>query len=257
MLDTSKDDNFVMSSVLAKYTGLYHIIDPNCPKLCGHKISHLVVAAMVAFTITFLASSPIGFYHWANDTTQLVLQMMAFINFLLGSYKAATVVWHAEGIRTLLDVTRIDFVSTDQRSARVLRQCRAVSSTFVVWFAAINYCVLLAWTLLPVVVDGKYVLVKNLDGSSSDYLLNPFNMFFLVSSDTYNRWHVAFHLIELLLGLCFVLSMVLFDTFMVTMCLAITCQLKLISDAYENLGHAKVYRKGKIYRDVVYLIFEK
>ncbi|VVC44361.1 Olfactory receptor, insect [Cinara cedri] len=244
MLDVSKAENYVLSPVLAKYTGLYHIINPDCPRLGGLNISHLMAAVSVAFTVTCLACCPIGFYHWANDTTQLVLQMTAFTNFLLGCYKTVTIVRHSDDIRTLLDVTRIDFVSTDRQSFRALRECRAVSSTFIVWFAAFNYCVLLAWTLLPMVVNDKHVWVKNRDGTFSSYQLNPFNMFFLVSSDTYNRWHIAFHVVELLLGLCFALSLILFDTFMVIMCFSVTSQLKLIADSYENLGHAEIYDHG-------------
>lgn len=56
----------------------------------------------------------------------------------------------------------------------------------------------------------------------------------------YNRWHHVFHVVEWLNGLCFVLSMVMFDTFMVTLCTAITGQLKVVAEAYKRLAHKPV-----------------
>lgn len=49
-----------------------------------------------------------------------------------------------------------------------------------------------------------------------------------------------FFVIEWLNGLCFVLSMVMFDTFMVTLCTAITGQLNVIAEAYKRLAHKPV-----------------
>lgn len=59
-----------------------------------------------------------------------------------------------------------------------------------------------------------------------------------------------FHLLEFLIGLCFVHSMVMFDTFMVTLCIAITGQLNMIATAYENFAHNHAndrFRSGKCF----------
>lgn len=242
LLDPSRDGDSIMCSTLAKCTGLYYIVRPDTAKVCGRNAAHLVTMVLVTFTTVCLSLYPIGLYRWANDTTQLTLQVAVYGNFLFGAYKGYTIVRRSRDIWTCMDVTRVGFARcpVDARPARTghLRECRAVSSAFTRWFAVVNYCILFLWSTFPFVVRGAYIHVRNHDGSFSSYRFNPYNMYFFVSSDTYNRWHHAFHLIEWLFGLCFVVSMILFDTFMVTLCVAITGQLKVIDDAFKGLGHA-------------------
>nr|UMT69233.1 odorant receptor 42 [Myzus persicae] len=242
MLNYSKDEDCIMSSLMAKCTGLHYVIDPKSPKLGGHNVFHLTIMAMIAFTVACVSLCPFGLYHWANDMTQCLIQLMIIGNFSFGCFKAYMIVRHSDDIRRSLDVTRFDFVSSaiaDPDSARFFRRCRNVSATFTGWFAAINHFVLMLWTLLPFVIDSNKVEVKNRDGSFSYYHFNPYNLYFLVSSETYNEWHLVFHLIEWMFGLIFILVMILFDTWMVTLCIAITCQMKGIADAYRKLGHCR------------------
>lgn len=243
MLNSSgDDDNCTMSTLMAKCTGLYYVIDPNCVKLGGHNVFHVIVMLMIAFTVACLSLCPFGLYDWSNDVTQCILQIMIMINFSFGCFKAYMIVRHSDDIRRCLDVTRFDFVScapADPDTTRILQKCRNVTSMFTGWFAATSHFVLLVWTLLPFFIVGAHVEIKNRDGSFSYYHFNPYNMYFLVSSETYNEWHLFFHFVEWMFGMCFVLFMVLFDTFMVTLCVTITCQMRGIADAYKKLGHGR------------------
>lgn len=229
-----------MSSLMAKCSGLHYVVEPDGATVGGRNAVHAAVMVMIAFTAACLSLCPFGLYYWANDVTQCIIQLIIIGNFSFGCFKAFTVVRHSADIRRCLDVTRFDFVPgamSDSDSAHYFRACRDASSTFTGWFAASSHFVLLVWTLLPFVVVGKQVRIENRDGSSSNYHFNPYNMYFLVSSETYNEWHLVFHLVEWAFGMCFVLFMVLFDTFMVTLCIAITCQMRGIADAYRKLGH--------------------
>ncbi|XP_025195581.1 uncharacterized protein LOC112594795 [Melanaphis sacchari] len=245
-----------MSSAMIKCTGLYYIIDPKSAKIRGHNVFHITVMVMITFTAICLLMCPFGLYYWANDVTQFVLQFIALINFLFGCFKAFTIVRHSDDIRRCLDITRFDFVSSaraDPDSTRFFQTCRNVSMKFTGWFAVCSHFVLLMWTLLPFVV-GSSVEIKNRDNSISIYHFNPYNMYFMVSSEMYNEWHLIFHLLEWMVGLCFVLFMILFDTFMVILCNAITYQMRYIAAAYSKLGHncrtiSKPYFDGAIESD--------
>ncbi|CAI6344517.1 unnamed protein product [Macrosiphum euphorbiae] len=246
----NSSENCVMSSLMAKCTGLHYIIDPEGPTLGGHNVFHLTVMVMIAFTAACLSLCPFGLYYWANDVTQCIIQLIIIGNFSFACFKGFTMVRHSDDIRRCLEVASFDFgsgaIMSDPDSARFFRTCRNALSAFTGWFAASSHLVLLVWTLLPFVVVGKSVEIKNRDGSTSDYHFNPYNMYFLVSSDTYNRWHLFFHLVEWAFGMCFVLFMVLFDTFMVTLCVAITCQMRGIADAYRKLGHDRCAAASKV-----------
>ncbi|XP_029342460.1 uncharacterized protein LOC107882864 [Acyrthosiphon pisum] len=249
----NSSEECVMSSSMAKCTGLHYIIDPEGPTVGGHNVFHVTVMVMIGFTVVCLSMCPFGLYYWANDVTQCIFLLITIVNFSFGCFKAFTLVRHSDDICRCLDVTRFDFSSgaimSDPDSARFFRKCRDASSTFTGWFAASSHFVLLVWTLLPFVVVGKGVEINNRDGSTSYYHFNPYNMYFLVSSETYNRLHLVFHLVEWAFGLCFVLIMVAFDTFMVTLCVAITCQMRGIGNAYSKLGHDRCATASNVCSD--------
>lgn len=247
MSKSSNDENYIMSRNLAKLTLLYQIINPNCTKLSGRNVFQIFIMALIIFTMICMCICLFGLYYWANDTTQFILQLVILSNFSFGCFKVFTIIRHSEDIWRCKEVTRIDFVSTDVQSVDYLKTCRDIASTFTCWFAVINFSILFVWALVPILMKGKYVDVKNRDNTYSNYLFSPFNMFFLVSNDTYNNWHIVFHIIEMLNGMCFVQFMIVFDTFMVSFCVAITAQLKVIATAYKDLGpkHTKVYFNGK------------
>lgn len=243
VLYPSDDGDSIISPTLAKCTGLYYIVRPDAATVCGWNVAHAVATAMITVTGVCLSLYPVGLYRWSSDTTQLMLQVALYTNFLFSAYKGYTMVRRSRDIWTCMDATRTGFahVPADRRRGPVaghLCECRAASSAFTRWFAVVNYCILFLWSSFPFLLRDAYIDVRNHDGTFSSYHFNPFNMYFFVSSGTYNRWHHTFHLIEWLFGLCFVVFMVLFDTFMVTLCVAITCQLKVIDDAFTRLGHA-------------------
>jgi len=253
MLNLLEDGDCIMSLVMAKCSGLFYIIDPKSVKLGGHNVFHIAVMVMIAYTGVIISMCPFGLYHWSNDVIQFIIQSIIFTNFPFGCFKAFTVVRHSDNIRRFLDVTRFDFLSsaiTDPDSARFFRMSRNILLKFTGFLALSCHFLLLLWTLLPFFVVGKSVEIKNRDESISNYHLSVYNMYFFVSSETYNEWHLIFHLIEWILGICFVIFMVLFDTFMITSCIAITYQMKCIVAAYKRLGHnrcttPKVYFNGK------------
>ncbi|XP_025420743.1 uncharacterized protein LOC112690858, partial [Sipha flava] len=245
LLNPSNDGDSIVCPTLAKCTGLYYIVRPDTATVCGRNASHVVAAVMIAFTAACLSLYPVGLYRWANDTTQLTIQVALYSNFLFGAYKSYMVVRRSRDIWTCMDVTRAGFAlghhgRYDRPATGHLHRCRAVSSAFTRWFSVVNYSILFLWSTIPFMAGDAYIHVRNHDGTFSSYRVNPYNMYFFVSSDTYNQWHLVFHLLESLFGLCFVMSMILFDTFMVTLCVTIAGQLKVIGDDFKGLGHSKV-----------------
>lgn len=96
---------------------------------------------------------------------------------------------HADDVRACLDITRIGFVRFGDDDDGLLRTRRVLCYRFARWFAVCNYCILLMWSSLPFLVGSEQrVLVRNIDGSTDSYRCNPFNMYFAVSVDTYNRY---------------------------------------------------------------------
>lgn len=235
----SNDENFIISPVLTKFTFLYQIVDDNCSRLLGRNVFHVTGTIMIAYTVFLVILGTSGLYYWANDTTQFAMNLVVLGSFLFGSFKLFVIIGRWKDVRRCMKLARMDFVFADSQSTtarHTLQTHRALSSKFIVWFMVINYFVLFTWSVLPFLFSGKHVEIKNLDGSHSKYRFSAMNLYFLVSDETYNLYHLTFHLLELLIALFFLQSMVLFDTFMVTMGITIIGQLRVISDAYKRLG---------------------
>lgn len=115
------------------------------------------------------------------------------INFFLSTFRRCFKMYrlfmHADDVRACLDITRIGFVRFgDNDDDGMLQMRRVLSYRFTRWFAVCNYCILFMWSALPFLVGSEQrVLVRNLDGSIDSYRCNPYNMYFAVSADTYNR----------------------------------------------------------------------
>lgn len=189
-------DGYIMSSALAKFTGLYYVVDAEGGAKSGRRnAARAVVVTLIAFVAGCLALCPFGIYHWSNDPTQLILQFVIFGNFSFGCFKAYRLVRHADDVRACVELACIDFArfgGDEPGGARdadrtFLRSGRAASTWFARCFAVCNYGILFAWSALPFVVGDQRVTVRNRDGSTADYRCNPFNMYFAVSADTYNR----------------------------------------------------------------------
>lgn len=243
--NSANDEKFIISPILTKFTFLYQMIDTNCIKIGGHNVFHIIGIIMVIFTSFFISIGIFGLYYWVNDSTQFTMYFVMLVSFSFGCFKLFIIITRWNEIRGCMEITRIDFVSTNCESKNSLHTHRKISSKFICWFIVVNYCVLLTWTILPLLINGVYIEVKNLDGSYSKYRFNTCNMYFLVSSETYNLHYIVFNLFESLIGLFFLLSMVLFDTFMVTMSIAIIGQLEVIANAYKNLGRIMFILNGE------------
>lgn len=184
--------DYAMSPALAKFTGLYYVVDPKPGR--RRDAARAVAVALIAFAAGCLTLCPFGIYRWSNDVTQLIIQFVILGNFSFGCYKAYRLVRRADDVRRCVEIARVDLAhlgedGTSGDADGYLRSGRRASSRFVRWFALYNYGVLFAWTALPFAVGGdQRVMIRNRDGTTTGYRCNPYNMYFAVSADTYNRW---------------------------------------------------------------------
>jgi len=79
--------------------------------------------------------------------------------------------------------------------------------------------------------------IKNHEGLVRNYRYNLFNLYLFVSEDTYNANYYIFYIVEGWGIVSLLTSFFVFDVVLVTLCLAITCQMQMICTAFESVGH--------------------
>ncbi|VVC36724.1 Hypothetical protein CINCED_3A012535 [Cinara cedri] len=109
---------------------------------------------------------------------------------------------------------------------------------------------MLVWISSPYVLSKTIVTIKNLDGSYAKYRMNIFNLYFIASDETYNKYFNVFYLIEITVAICFTYFSVVFDIVVITICVTISCQLDAIGDAFQSLGHKNPVRNNPNFNNV-------
>lgn len=233
------ESQHIFSFKVAKFLGLYQILNPNATKICGYNVYQIIIIPFLLYLSSIWLMSPFGFYNLLNDVTAFTLFLGCVLNFSFSCFKIVTFMYHSKDIWKSLDITRFDFLSYEHYDKNIFKkwQGKTIRISYLCLF--ILYFALLIWTMSPFVLYKNKVTLRKLDGSSNVYRLNVFNMFNMlsVSNEIHNKYFSVFHFAEGLILYIFLLFSMILDTYMVIMCFSFTCQLEVICKAIGSLGH--------------------
>lgn len=237
------DEEYIFNLKLARLVGINRILDPNTTKLFGYNAMHIIIVFFVLFVSTSSMLCPIGLYYLTNDVTAFIFYLGCVINLLLSCYKIINVLYYSEDLWKCIEITSIKFISYKGNNMSImknwrLRSIRVSYICFTIVFAA-WFC----WSLSPCAFKKTTIKIKNLDGSYNYYRMNIFNIYLLVSDETYNNHFNIFYFIEIINGVCFFYFTIIYDILMITMCFAISCQLEAIYKSFKFLGYNCSKRK--------------
>lgn len=235
---TADYDKYILNVKLATYTGLYQMIDPPSKTVLGNNVYHVSVIAYVGFVTVLLMLIPVGLYCWANDTNQFFMGLILFVNYFFAIYKVLTIIRNSRKIWDCVEVTRVDFLTSYARyRTEALKKCSTRSLQITYVYSVCCYTLLVLWYMIPFAVRNTHVTVRYRDGTYCDYRLNVHNLYVPVSSQTYNEYFTCFYVLEVAFGFCYIAFTVMFDNFVVSMCLAISSQIETVAEAFESLGY--------------------
>lgn len=238
-MNTGNEEKFIFNTAVAKIIGFYHLLNPETIKYRGFNIFHIIIVAFFVFY-----SSPIimvmyfnSFYYWANNPTTSLVYLLNTTNCTFLSYKMVVIIYHSENIWNCMEITRFDFLSYKFYNKSILEKWRTISIKITTIYSTMIFLGFSCYILSPLLFTDSYYSIKNHDGSISNYRLSVFNLYSLLSSETLNKYFILFYSIEVLDSCAYGIVFILFDIILVTLCLAITCQLQMISRAFESIGH--------------------
>lgn len=223
---------------LAKYFGLYQILNPDTGKLYGYNKFHVLSMFYVFVLLGIMFVTFVGVCGKVHrDPMSAVVPLVVIQNVVFASYKIAVVIRHSREIWNCLDVTRYDFV--DQRASKTFKRFRSrgLHSTMVIFVA--GHLALFLSLVVPLYIDHMHHAHQTTEeddySSSASYRYNMFNLIYPVSSDTYNDWFYVFYVCELIVGVFYLQIANDFDFLLIPVCLALGAQLETIGREYRSL----------------------
>ncbi|XP_060866633.1 uncharacterized protein LOC132942339 [Metopolophium dirhodum] len=240
-MDIQNEKHHVFNIRLANLTGLYQILDPGALKCRGRNVYQIFVAFFMLYSLVISVVLFASFLHlWTYNTSMSLLDFFIATNSFYVSYKMCIVIYHSNDIWDCLSITRYGFTSLINRKRNghdTLDRWRARS----VWYTsllAVSYC----WSMVfyvgcPLAFGASVIPIKNYDGSIGDYRQNVLNLYFFASDETYNEYYNTFFVVEALFIIGMTIVFIIFDTLLVTLCLATCCQMQMICAAFESVNH--------------------
>jgi len=147
------------------------------------------------------------------------------------------IVHYSDDIWNCLSITCYGFTSHSLRDRHILDRWREQSVLLTTILTVLYFISVTMFLVSSLSLSNVILPVKNPDGSVSNYYHNILNLYLIVSDDTYNAHYNMFYIVEALCLLSFLIILFVFDFLLVTLCLAIRCQMQMVCTAFESLGH--------------------
>lgn len=231
-------EKLMFNVVLAKLLGLNKILNPEFIKLNGCYVNHVVSWFLVVYvSLISVILCFNGLYYLTNHRDEAILYFGTTEFSVFLCFKMSILIFRWRQIRDCLSITRFDFMSYGRyRNPRLLDlwQNRIVLITSA--YALTCLFITLSYVLSPLMFIRGVNTMKSLDGSQSNYRINIINLYAKLSAETYNTNFNMIYLIEATFLCLFEYFLIMFDTLLITLCLAFSCQLQIIKAAFVSSG---------------------
>lgn len=231
------EQNYIIHIRLMKITGLYKLLDSKTPKLYGYNIFKLGSILTILYLMLINIMYCMSIYYSRYDFTEVVKYISIFVATFYSMIKLCYLIKNSDAFFELLSFASIHFFSycayTESALIKVRKTSKIVSNTFTfIWIA-----IIMVWMLSPIMMKNNYMNVKTHNGTYEQYRYNMLNIIFPVTTKFYNDNFFVFYAIESILLIIYGYVMVIYDFLVVSACITIIYQLKLIRSSYRKLGY--------------------
>ncbi|XP_060878102.1 odorant receptor 46a-like isoform X2 [Metopolophium dirhodum] len=240
MMDIRDDQNLVFNITLAKFTGLYQMLNPQTIRCRGLNVHHFIMAFIVLYVCVIgMILTVSGVYYWTDNMPLSIDYIWKGITCMSMFYPMCVIVHYSNAIWDCLSITCYGFTSHSLRDRHncIQNHWRERSVLFTTTLTVLYFTSVTMFLVSSLSLSNVILLVKNHDGSVGNYRHNIFNLYLFVSDDTYNAHYTMFYVVEALGVLSFLITLYVFDFLLVTLCLAIRCQMQMVCTAFESVGH--------------------
>lgn len=238
-----KSENVAVNLSLFKLFGVHRILDLNRSRSvfnvfdCKCNIYGLAVIAIASISLVICLVTFFNmFVEIHNDVIQnleLMQILLLYVFVILEVLIAYTFVFNAKNVWNLLDVARIDFLSSRicRKYVCVLWKYRNNSIVITNSFVVCVNVVITIWIMYPFVVT-------SVSSDAADHRKeNIFNLHYPVTSRVYNDYYPMFYMMEMFITIQGVYIFSFFNIYFLSFCCVFIAQYEVIALAYEDIGY--------------------
>jgi len=219
-----------------KLIGLHQLINPNSKTLFGYSIYKLGGFILILHLLLNIIMCNISIYYSLYDFTAVVKYIMFMSAIFFNIIKISFVIIKSDVLWNFISFTSIKFLPYSGHQRYLLMNARIISIIIsnisaILWTAIISI-----WIFSPIIIQDNYLNIKS-KNSTYKYRYNMLNLIFPVSTQFYNDNFKVFYLFETITLMVIGYSMVIFDCFLISFCITIAFQLKMIASSYSALGY--------------------
>jgi len=241
MVDIQNEKTCVFNIRLAKLTGFYQILDPETIKCRGRNAYQIFVAFVLFYLLVISIALFVSCLSlWTYYTSMSVMGFLEATNSFYACYKMWIVIYRSNDIWKCLSITRYGFTSLNypKRDGQVLLDRWRARSVWYTDMLAGTYCFsVVFYVVCCLAFSNDMVQIKNHDGSIGNFRQNVLNLYFFASDETYNEYYKTLFVFEALFMAGLTIAYLVFDILLLTLCLAIQCQMQMICAAFESVNH--------------------
>lgn len=238
------EQNYLISLKFMRVTGFYQLIDPQTPKRYGVNLYKVCAAMEIGTSVVLMPLLFSSSYFYRRDTNELMSHFMLVLAIFFSTVKFSYVWKNARLVWDCLEMTSVGFLSSGLHDKRTLRGSRprsvSTSSVFIVLWSF----VVIAWSLSPFFFRDVYMAAEY-NGRVRRLRYNSLNIVYPVTERFFNDNFAAFYLIEMVQVIIWGHATIAYDSFVVSVCIAIYAQLGTIAQSYSRLCTAPKPAQGE------------
>lgn len=238
---TIEKSDYSLDSKLARYMGLYQILNPNCVKIYGYNPYHIIITGVILGSCAILILDSIGLYNSMVDFSLYLYSTTLTVSYCCLFLKLFVIMRNSDKIWDCFEVTKSDILLYEKYDRKIFQRWLRRSERFSYILAILITIPTIIWALSPIIFNDIYVVTRNMDGSLNKYSLNILNLNFMVTDTTYNRYYYVYFFIEFIMYIFFAIISNITYLINVIMCHTISGHLETICNVIESLGHDQLF----------------
>lgn len=224
--------NAIIDIQIVKYIGLFKILNPHGPKLYNINIFKLVAKIEIFFLTVALIMIMFSMYYTSNDANRFIFYLMLLVGMFDLSLNHFYVIKNSDAIWDFMSVMKIDFLSLKTIKLKNLKYKLATSISLVSCFF-----MGIAWIFLPFYLQQDNYLTITFKNDINNYRYTPLNLITPVTEELYDKYFSVFYVFDVIIVICCIHIAIFYDFIVLTTCICIECQLKIIANSYSTFAY--------------------
>lgn len=235
-MGTLQNNNCAINLDLFKRCRYYQMFDPNVDKIYGWNLYRFAIVAIVLIIHLLITFGNLGLFLETDYSLSMVdVFLVAYgnIHVCLSLWKISILLYNANTIWELFDVTRIDFFKSEHciGNIKILdsHQKKTVRLTELYYF--FGKMLIIEWIIFPLIVN-TFTSSEN----ANQRILNIINFPFPVNIRTYNQYYVIFYVVETILAIYVMYCILIIDIIILSFGWVIIAQYEVLIRACNDVG---------------------